>query len=1031
MQKIDKRNVDFSDIEQKLTEQDENIENAVEDLEKSIDNNKGLIPTIGKTAFNALVNSSTLKPNSLYYVTSNNAFWGYAFTTSTNTYIKFDGVPALIDALDSESTVAGLTANQGKILKGLVDTVSSNLTSLANNRDFEGTYWFGRTKSTFTPPAPTNLAHNYFDFTTNTVYRAYEIGETPETPDGGIAWNEGEKITTLSPGKSMVYISDQYWDLGQDAGQRGFAYLNSDNTWGYAPDRFHSGDGETIGFNGKQEYTLLKDYVEKEIYHDESTITIYPEDKYFAIMLYNNQVPVEGTKCYQVEDVLSTHEDDAAREFYVDENVFRNGSGVTTKSVKLKITPDDAILEKYNEGFDVKTVSLFNNDVKFSDYVKTKSNASGFPNDRSLSVLTWTKAVREEGSIVTPAKFTISPKNGNSYFETSYHGVVYKRKEASINIDWIGFRYIIFPDNETNGLIAVERPDNLDHQIVAYCYYNPFSEEEFIINADERHQWDRDPIWHQWQHTTGGLGLVNEPSLTININTADYTNSINISSPINITDEGLLFNITNGDNEYNPETPDILYQPMSPLKAPVLYVSSDKYYQLPASSDPYKQFYNIGGYLYVNNQPSSSQPFSQLAKGQYMCYWVISTNSQSNPIKFVMGRKAHTDINTALEEEFADYDLPMPEIKLLFQLVVGYNSLGNISIIYTKDLIKKYISESYSWLHQLATKDIFKFGFDEAYPETVHASASLSGNHPTWTTQALYYLSSIEPDFLWFKWTATDDSVIEGVMQKEKYISTGNKVWNYHWENYDPVTKSKFTAIHIYKVQSGSIMLDPLYNGSWWSGVKELKIRPYFITGIADEFTSYNEHRLLGWNDLTNSIYSFNLGSLITLGLENYINNEKSQKPIEKVIDVTSSQDKYIDLFGVRFELIKSSSTYGLYVSKVGEIAENITEVGTYTLRHNLYSLYDSSSMMQSSTSSYEGITLSSTPERLGSTLRIGYSYGSNCAGVITVKATYASVSYVFTVDVSITCAEMSSSSNAKLISIRLTPYSKPYIVGE
>jgi hypothetical protein len=867
-------------------------------------------------------------------------------------------IPSLIDNLESESITEGLTANQGKVLKGLVDTLSENLDSLANNRDFEGTFWYGKTTSEFTPPAPTLLAQNYFDFTTNTLYQAID--------DDGLKWDNGTPVTTLTAGKSMVYISDSFWDLGQDAGQRGFAYYNADSSWGYAPDRFHSGDGVTIGFNANQEYEVL----------DESI----------------------------TEDKLS-------------------------EEVSDKLNNPTGLEEEIDAREGLQTL--------VGDYIRTAGNGTGFPQDRSLSVLTWTKAVRDDdGNITTPAKFTISPKEGSDYFETSYHGVTFKRQEMSIDIDWTGFRYIVISGNQ---LISVERPPNLDYEIVAYCYYTPYGLEEgdpfavsytdeFVIAADERHQWDRNVVWHQWQHTVGGLGLVNEPTLTIE-STIDFRSILHISSPINISDEGLLFNITNGTSEYNPNTPQTLYQSLSPLIAPKIFCVNGVWreLQVTVAPDPDQQITFAGNLVYCDNITG----IQQLENNQYAVMWVITSNSHKDPVKLVVGNKPHNDVNSALAEEFTEYNLPFPEMKLLYQLVLGYNSLGFPFVVTYRDLVKEKVSDRWSWISNIKTEDLFHLSEDSRYPTSYKTGSSSSG----FDTQTLYYLNIVEPEFFKFKWTATDTTTIEGILTKQRGYTGGNKLWDYHWENEDPATKDKFTALHIYKsISSGSIGFDPYYNGQWWAGVQTLELTPMFVDYVSNEFANANYDKFLLFDSGKNKIYNINSNLLVSPSLDWYKNSKNTKTAIEKVFVLSSASEHYIDIYGVRFKLKKltSENTWGLYAIKYGEIASGITETGTFKIRYNAYSLYDSSSINVNNTTSanMNGENISSEV-RIGSSVRIGYSGGSNFRGDIMVLAEYPSRTYVITLEVVVLCAQMNASGNPKTLVMKITPSSIPYVLGE
>jgi hypothetical protein len=333
-----------------------------------------------------------------------------------------------------------------------------------------------------------------------------------------------------------------------------------------------------------------------------------------------------------------------------------------------------------------------------------------------------------------PATLTIQAKDPDVGFEVSFHGQKYVKFEDSISIDWTGNRYIIY-DDEANGLVSVAQPDSLDHIIVAYVYYNPDSSEKFLIAADERHQSSRNPDLHRLHHLEFGATHLSGGEI---IYDADESDSPDIAlSNIFITDEGLDFHIIHSDSPYtNGEVAeDILEQQLNPLQAPVLYLQQTDLWACDSfnPNTPIKvSSNNIPTFNDRTNVDDGYQ--SELLDGQFVTYFVATTNSKFSPVKLVQGSIAHDNADDCFSDEFKALGLPMPEIVALWQIAFEYNT--------------DYITETNPYGIKIAQvrKPERKGGTQQSFGgQTSHALLSERNEPNQHKTSAIFHESTAEP----------------------------------------------------------------------------------------------------------------------------------------------------------------------------------------------------------------------------------------------------------------------------------------------
>lgn len=109
-----------------------------------------------------------------------------------------------------------------------ITKVEAKVNIAATSGNLIGSYWFGKTELEFTPPLPTRVEQNYFDFTTNTPYTANEDLS---------GWTAGEQIENPVV-DSKIVITSKLWNIPEQEGQQGgdVYWSHIQNKWvSYAP----------------------------------------------------------------------------------------------------------------------------------------------------------------------------------------------------------------------------------------------------------------------------------------------------------------------------------------------------------------------------------------------------------------------------------------------------------------------------------------------------------------------------------------------------------------------------------------------------------------------------------------------------------------------------------------------------------------------------------------------------------------------------------------------------------------------------
>lgn len=90
-----------------------------------------------------------------------------------------------------------------------------------------GSYWFGKTAAG-AAPSPTMAEQNYFDFTTNTPYKAKANLS---------GWDAQPAITPPANIDAQILITSKFWNIPEQAGQQGGKafWSHTDSDWSYYP----------------------------------------------------------------------------------------------------------------------------------------------------------------------------------------------------------------------------------------------------------------------------------------------------------------------------------------------------------------------------------------------------------------------------------------------------------------------------------------------------------------------------------------------------------------------------------------------------------------------------------------------------------------------------------------------------------------------------------------------------------------------------------------------------------------------------
>lgn len=183
-----------------------------------------------------------------------------------------------------------------------------------------------------------------------------------------------------------------------------------------------------------------------------------------------------------------------------------------------------------------------------------------------------------------------------------------------------------------------------------------------VIFGDERHSVFGDPQWHYAQHRNVGTVWRSGGALTYTLNDASAV-TVAVGSPLVIADEDLEHTITHA------ASPSANYEQIltGAASLPVMYKSGTTYVITTASTTPWVAGTSTARYNLISGGSGS---LADAGEGQYLSYWLVATNSITNPVRLIMGTTTNATVDDALGEVFDASGVPVAEVVGLYQIVL-------------------------------------------------------------------------------------------------------------------------------------------------------------------------------------------------------------------------------------------------------------------------------------------------------------------------------------------------------------------------
>lgn len=183
-----------------------------------------------------------------------------------------------------------------------------------------------------------------------------------------------------------------------------------------------------------------------------------------------------------------------------------------------------------------------------------------------------------------------------------------------------------------------------------------------VIFGDERHSVFGDPQWHYAQHRNVGTIWRSGGSLTYTLNDASAV-TVAVGAPLVIADEDLEHTITHA------ASPSANYEQIltGAASLPVMYKSGTTYIVTTASTTPWVAGTSTARYNLISGGSGS---LADAGEGKYLSYWLVATNSVTNPVRLIMGTTTNNTVDDAYAEVFDASGVPVAEIVGMYQIVL-------------------------------------------------------------------------------------------------------------------------------------------------------------------------------------------------------------------------------------------------------------------------------------------------------------------------------------------------------------------------
>lgn len=112
-------------------------------------------------------------------------------------------------------------------LKQVLTTMDNKINQVVSGGEIIGSFWFGKTTSGFTVPAPTIIGQTYIDFTTLDHYISND----------GSTWTYNGTLTLPALQDAIVLVTSKFWDIPEQTNQYGgrAIYSLDLSQWVYYP----------------------------------------------------------------------------------------------------------------------------------------------------------------------------------------------------------------------------------------------------------------------------------------------------------------------------------------------------------------------------------------------------------------------------------------------------------------------------------------------------------------------------------------------------------------------------------------------------------------------------------------------------------------------------------------------------------------------------------------------------------------------------------------------------------------------------
>jgi hypothetical protein len=270
----------------------------------------------------------------------------------------------------------------------------------------------------------------------------------------------------------------------------------------------------------------------------------------------------------------------------------------------------------------------------------------------------------------TTRVFTLTPANTSfTLYQNGAKIVINSTKTITITDSNAG-RYIKYnPVSETLEEIFTY-PTFAEDILVAYIAWDPINDNA-IVFGDERHTAARDTTWHRHQHLNVGAIWRSGGSISYTANSASAI-TVGIGAPLELLDEDITHSITHSN------TPTGYYQQVleGTAEIPTVYKDGAYYKQTAPATVPWLAP-TAGGYLKYNPITNGTGALTDSVNNKYIVYWLVLTNDTKYPIKAFIGHIQHSTLDSAFSEAFAPDILSLPELAVMYQVVLSTGNYAN------------------------------------------------------------------------------------------------------------------------------------------------------------------------------------------------------------------------------------------------------------------------------------------------------------------------------------------------------------------